>query len=60
MKTRSKQWKRRDLHLKVTTRATNENTLIFIVSTTMNNNNLFLDLEFCLPQDFWFFVELLV
>ena len=45
MKTSSKQLKHCDLHLKVTTvhRETNDNTLIVIVSTMMNNYTLFLD-----------------
>ena len=36
--------KHRDLQLKWLHRETNDNTLIVIVATTMNNNNLFLDI----------------
>ena len=39
------QSKRRDLQLKRLHRETNDNTLIVIVATTMNNNNLFLDIK---------------
>ena len=45
MKMSIKQLKRRDLHLKWLHHETNDNTLIVIVSTTMNNN-LFLDQSF--------------